>query len=69
MFDCCRIPGPQGLDWSISHVKEGDQGDSGHIIVFRKNRVWKVDVTKDGRILSTHEIEKYVGNSVTFDRG
>lgn len=60
MFDCCRIPGPEGLDWSISYAKPGDLGDSGHIIVFRKNRVWKVETTKDGRILSTSELEKYV---------
>jgi carnitine O-acetyltransferase len=60
MFDCCRIPGPHGLDWSISYAKEGDLGDSGHIIVFRKNRVWKVETVKDGRLLSTHEIERYI---------
>jgi hypothetical protein len=60
MFDCCRIPGPHGLDWSISYTKEGDLGDSGHIIVFRKNRVWKVETAKGGRLLSTHEIEKYI---------
>jgi Choline/Carnitine o-acyltransferase len=60
MFDCCRIPGPKGLDWSISCAKEGDLGDAGHIIVFRNNRVWKVEIAKDGRILSTDEIEKYV---------
>jgi Choline/Carnitine o-acyltransferase len=58
MFDCCRIPGPQGLDWSISYAKDGDAGDSGHIIILRNNRVWKVDIAKDGRLLSTHEIEK-----------
>ncbi|PPQ72312.1 hypothetical protein CVT26_007269 [Gymnopilus dilepis] len=57
MFDCCRVPG-EGLDWSVSYAKEGDSGDSGHIIVIRKNRVWKVDVTHNGRILSTSEIEK-----------
>ncbi|KAF8239327.1 carnitine acetyl transferase [Tricholoma matsutake] len=60
MFDCCRIPGSQGLDWSISYAKEGDLGDSGHIIVFRHNRVWKVEIARDGRILSTHEIEKQI---------
>lgn len=59
MFDCCRVPGPQGLDWSISYAKAGDSGDSGHIVVFRHNRAWKVEATSDGRILSTAEIEKY----------
>ena len=60
MFDCCRVPGAQGLDWSTSYAKESDVGNSGHIVVFRKNRVWKVEVAKDGRILSTDEMEKYV---------
>ncbi|KAF8074925.1 acyltransferase ChoActase/COT/CPT [Lyophyllum atratum] len=60
MFDCCRIPGPQGLDWSVSYAKEGDLGDSGHIIVFRNNRVWKLEAAQDGRILSTAEIEKQI---------
>lgn len=63
MFDCCRVPGPQGLDWSITYAKESDLGDSGHIIVFRKNRLWKVDTTKDGNILSLEDFEKYDGCS------
>jgi carnitine O-acetyltransferase len=60
MFDCCRVPGYSGLDWSISYAKESDTGDSGHIVVFRKNRAWKVDTAKDGRILATSELEKSV---------
>ncbi|KAF9461247.1 acyltransferase ChoActase/COT/CPT [Collybia nuda] len=60
MFDCCRVPGPQGLDWSVSYAKEGEKGDSGHIIVIRKNRVWKVEATQKGRILSTSELEKQI---------
>ncbi|TFK39911.1 acyltransferase ChoActase/COT/CPT [Crucibulum laeve] len=60
MFDCCRIPGPEGLDWSVSYAKEGDLGDSGHIIVIRKNRVWKVETARNGQILSTAEIEKQI---------
>lgn len=58
MFDCCRIPGPEGLDWSVSHAKEGDLGDWTHIVVFWKNRAWKVDVALAGRILGTQEIEQ-----------
>jgi carnitine O-acetyltransferase len=58
MFDCCRIPGLQGLDWSISYAKEGDPGPNGHIVVFRNNRVWKLDAAKDGRLLSTTDLEK-----------
>lgn len=59
MFDCCRVPG-EGLDWSVSYAKAGDIGNSGHIVVIRKNRFWKVEITENGRILSTEEIEKYV---------
>ena len=59
MFDCCRVPN-EVLDWSISYATPGDLGNSGHIIVLRKNRVWKVQVTQSGRLLSTQEIEKQV---------
>ncbi|KAF8159566.1 carnitine acetyl transferase [Crassisporium funariophilum] len=59
MFDCCRVP-HEGLDWSISYAKAGDMGDSTHIIVIRNNRMWKVDVTQNGRILSTQDIEKQI---------
>jgi carnitine O-acetyltransferase len=58
MFDCCRVPGPEGLDWSVSYAKPGDLGDSGHIIVIRKNRVWKIDACKDGKILSTADFTR-----------
>ncbi|KAF5336707.1 hypothetical protein D9758_015079 [Tetrapyrgos nigripes] len=60
MFDCCRLPGPEGLDWSVSYAKEGDQGDSGHIVVIRKNKIWKIDAAIDGRILSTEEFERQI---------
>lgn len=59
MFDCCRVPN-EGLDWSISYAKPGDLGNSGHIIVLRKNRVWKVQVTQNGQILSSQEIAEQV---------
>ncbi|KAE9398548.1 carnitine acetyl transferase [Gymnopus androsaceus JB14] len=60
MFDCCRIPGADGLDWSKSFAVEGDVGDSGHIIVMRKNRAWKIDATANGRLLSTEELESQI---------
>jgi hypothetical protein len=61
MFDCCRVPGPEGLDWSVTYAKPGDTGDSGHIIVFRNNRPWKVQTTaEDGRILSIRELARSV---------
>ncbi|GJJ10950.1 hypothetical protein Clacol_005179 [Clathrus columnatus] len=69
MFDCCRVPAP-GLDWSVTYAKEGDTGDVGHIIAFRKGRPWRIDVTRDGRILSTEELEKqfeYIYHNTTTD--
>ena len=58
MFDCCRVPGPEGLDWSVSYAKQHDTGDTGHIIVIRKNKFWKINATRKGRILGTSEFEK-----------
>ena len=46
------------MDWSVTYAKEGDIGNSGHIVMVRKNRFWKVDMTEKGRLLSTEEIEK-----------
>ncbi|KAL0953721.1 hypothetical protein HGRIS_004911 [Hohenbuehelia grisea] len=60
MFDCCRVPGPEGLDWSVTYAKQGETGLSGHIAVFRNNRVWKLEATKDDRILSTEEFQKQI---------
>ncbi|KAL1748690.1 acyltransferase ChoActase/COT/CPT [Schizophyllum fasciatum] len=59
MFDCCRVPG-HGLDWSVTHAKPGDTGDSGHIVVTRNNRFWKVPAAQDGRILSTEDLERQI---------
>lgn len=56
MFDACRIPGPQA-DWGISYAKDGDKGDSGHVIVLRKGRVWKIDAWQGGQLLSTGDIQ------------
>lgn len=58
MFDCCRVPNNKGDDWAISYAKEGDQGNSGHVIVLRKGRVWKVDIARDGALISTRDLEK-----------
>ena len=61
MFDCCRVPGIDGLDWGVSHAKYGDTGNSGHIVVIRRGRFWKVDVSKQGKLLGTTDLEKLVG--------
>ena len=58
MFDCCRIPGQQGLDWSVTYAKQGDEGSSGHVIVLRKGRVWKLEAWQNGRLLSVDELER-----------
>ncbi|KZW01215.1 carnitine acetyl transferase [Exidia glandulosa HHB12029] len=58
MFDCCRIPGLKGEDWSVSYAKPGETGIEGHIIVMRRTGVWKIDVVRDGRLLTTGELEK-----------
>ena len=58
MFDCCRIPGPSGLDWSISYSKEGETGYTGHIVVVRKNRFWKINTSHNGHILGIDELER-----------
>ncbi|KAJ7210553.1 acyltransferase ChoActase/COT/CPT, partial [Mycena pura] len=68
MFDCCRVPGP-GLDWSVTYARPDDTGDSGHIIVFRNNRPWKVPTTLNGRILSVREITKQIQYIVNNSNG
>ncbi|KAF8576139.1 acyltransferase ChoActase/COT/CPT [Ramaria rubella] len=56
MFDCCRVPA-SGLDWAVTYAKEGDLGDSGHIVVFRKGKVWKVDAAPHGQLSSTQDLQ------------
>ncbi|TDL30189.1 carnitine acetyl transferase [Rickenella mellea] len=58
MFDCCRIPGLEGLDWSVSHAKEEDKGDAGHVVAIRRGRIWKVEIAKDGKLLGTADLER-----------
>jgi len=58
MFDCCRIPGLEGADWSHTYAKPEDDGNSGHIIVFRRNSMWKVDIAPNGQLLSVAQLEK-----------
>ena len=54
MFDCCRVPGLEGADWSVTHAKE----TPGHILVIRRGRFWRVDAWQDGNLLSVADIEK-----------
>ncbi|KAI0791957.1 carnitine acetyl transferase [Abortiporus biennis] len=70
MFDCCRIPGSQGSDWAVSYAKEGEIGNTGHIAVLRKGRVWKLDAWQNGRLLSVEELEtqlQYIVENTTHE--
>lgn len=63
MFDCCRVPGIGGKDWSVTYAKAGDTGDSGHVVLIRKGRFWRLDPFKDGKLLSSQDLERYNGGS------
>ncbi|KAF9269113.1 carnitine acetyl transferase [Marasmius fiardii PR-910] len=70
MFDCTRIPGAEGLDYSISYAAVGDDGtQDAHVVVFRRNRPWKVYTAKDGRILSLDEIQRQIQHIYDSDNG
>ncbi|KAJ7231911.1 hypothetical protein B0H12DRAFT_1146150, partial [Mycena haematopus] len=69
MFDCCRVPGPEGLDWSVTYAKPGDIGDSGHIIVFCNNRPWKVEATLGGQICSVRHFQQQIQHIVDNSDG
>ncbi len=58
MFDCSRVPGLDGSDWSVSAAKETDDGIIGHIVVFRHNQPWMIETSSEGRLLSVSELEK-----------
>jgi carnitine O-acetyltransferase len=55
MFDCSRVPGTEGLDWYVTYTQEHDTNS--HVIVMRNNRPWRVDVLRDGKLLSVEELE------------
>jgi carnitine O-acetyltransferase len=64
MFDCCRVPGPQGLDWSVSYATPDDTGDSGHVVVLRHGRFWRLDLAPSGALLSTPAIGRQLAHIV-----
>ena len=43
----------------MSYAQEGDTGDSGHVILIRKGRFWRLDPFKDGQLLSSHDLERW----------
>ena len=51
MFDCCRVPGLEGVDWSASYAGSPNPDvDLGHVVVIRKNRFWKIKVQVEDKI-------------------
>ncbi|CAE6454747.1 unnamed protein product [Rhizoctonia solani] len=59
MFDCSRVPGTDGKDFSVSFAQAGDTGDSGHVVVIRNGRFWRVDASAPGGgLLGTDELQK-----------
>ncbi|KAI9510514.1 acyltransferase ChoActase/COT/CPT [Russula earlei] len=68
MFDCARVPGTEGLDWSVSHAKAGDTSGDGHVIVLRNGHFWRVDVAQNGRILSTAELEAQIEQIISASK-
>ncbi|KAF8693090.1 carnitine choline acetyltransferase family, partial [Rhizoctonia solani] len=59
MFDCCRVPGTDGKDFSVSFAQAGDTGDSGHVVLIRNGRLWRVDASAPGGgLLGTDELQK-----------
>jgi carnitine O-acetyltransferase len=66
MFDCARVPGTKGLDWSVSHAKDGDTSGDGHIVVLRNGHFWRLDAAQHGRILSTAELEAQVASLLSL---
>lgn len=59
MFDCCRIPGLDGTDWSVTGAKPEDEGNAGHVAVLRNGRIWEIDISNNGRTPTTAELERY----------
>lgn len=59
MFDCSRVPGPEGIDWSVSYAgSPNPTSDLGHIIVVRKNRFWKVKAEANGKVIGMGDLMK-----------
>ena len=57
MFDCCRVPGTQGVDWSVSYAgSTNPHDDLGHIIVMRKNRFWKIKAEVGGKVVGMGDL-------------
>ncbi|OAL72364.1 carnitine acetyl transferase [Trichophyton violaceum] len=53
MFNCCRIPA-EGEDYAQQYPAKGNE----HIIVMRKNQMFKVPTTVNGQQLNTSEFQK-----------
>ncbi|KZT43438.1 carnitine acetyl transferase [Sistotremastrum suecicum HHB10207 ss-3] len=58
MFDCCRVPGLDSKDFSVSYASEDPQGTGGSVIVLRKGRIWKINAGTNGSLLSTAQLKQ-----------
>lgn len=57
MFDCCRVPGTQGHDWSVSYAgSPNPHDDLGHVIVIRKNRFWKIKAQVGDKVVGMGDL-------------
>lgn len=44
----------------MTYATQGDTGDSGHVILIRKGRFWRLDPFKDGKLLSSRDLERQI---------
>lgn len=59
MFNCCRIPG-DGADYPQKYPAKGNE----HIIVMRKNQIFKVPTSLNGQQLNTSEFQQQFENII-----
>ncbi|EJD51434.1 CoA-dependent acyltransferase [Auricularia subglabra TFB-10046 SS5] len=58
---------PGGADWSYSHARPNQTGIDGHVVVFRRNSVWKIEAAGECRLLTTDELEKIYNHIAARD--
>ncbi len=46
MFNCTRVPGTEGLDWSVLHTNVGDTHGDGYVVVLRNGHFWRLDAAQ-----------------------
>ena len=57
MFDSCRVPGTQGVDWVVSDAgSPNPHDDLGHVIAIRRNRFWKIKAQVRGKVVGMGDL-------------